>query len=113
MPETWTFHSAGQIIIGRNAVHRLGEVTQQLHLKRVFIVTDAILVRVGLVDRVQKPLAGGVSVEVFDGGEAEPSLRAAEACISQGRRFQPECAFRRKVPRLPGRARLTRQFFQF
>src|SRR5205823_11537971 len=34
--------------------------------------------------------AGGVSVEVFDGGEAEPSLRAAEACINQGRRFQPD-----------------------
>jgi alcohol dehydrogenase class IV len=91
MPDTWTFHSAGQIIFGREAVNRLGEVTQQLRIKRVFIITDAILVHAGLVDPVQKPLAeGGVSVEVFDGGEAEPSLRAAEASISQGRRFQPD-----------------------
>jgi alcohol dehydrogenase len=91
MPETWTFHSAGQIIFGRNGVNRLGQVTQQLNIKRVFIVTDAILARAGLVDRVRTPLTeSGVSLELFDGGEAEPSLRAAEACISQGRRFQPE-----------------------
>src|SRR5260370_24045851 len=91
MPETWTFHSAGQIILGRNAVLRLGEVAEQLNIKRLFIVTDSILVQAGLVDRVRTPLTErGMVLEVFDGGEAEPSLRAAEACISQGRRFQPD-----------------------
>ena len=91
MPETWTFHSAGQIILGRNGVLRLGDVAEQLNIKRMFIVTDAILVQAGLVDRVRTPLTErGVALEVFDGGEAEPSLRAAEACISQGRRFQPD-----------------------
>ena len=91
MPETWTFHSAGQIIFGRNGVNRLGEVAQHLHIKRVFIVTDAILVRAGLADRVRTPLTkSGVSLEVFNGGEAEPSLRAVEACINQGRPFQPD-----------------------
>jgi len=89
MPETWSFHSAGQIIFGRNAVNRLGELAEQLKFKRAFIVTDKILVQAGLADRVRTPLAG-ISFEVFDGGEAEPSLRAAEACISQGRRFQPD-----------------------
>src|SRR5207248_134411 len=91
MPETWTFHSAGQIILGRNAVLRLGEVAEQLNIKRMFIVTDATLVQAGLVDRVRTPLnERGMVLEVFDGGDAEPSLRAAEACISQGRRFQPD-----------------------
>src|SRR5260370_20582949 len=91
MPETWTFHSAGQIILGRNAVLRLGEVAEQLNIKRLFIVTDSILVQAGLVDRVRTPLTErGMVLEVFDGGEAEPSLRAAEACISHGRRFQPD-----------------------
>src|SRR5262249_31177954 len=89
MPETWSFHSAGQIIFGRNAVSRLDEVTRQL--KRVFIVTDAILLRAGLGDRVRTPLRqSGVNVEVCEGGEAEPSMRAAEASITQGRRFQPD-----------------------
>ena len=43
MPETWTFHCAGQIIFGRNAVNRLGDVVKQLRAKRIIIVTDAIL----------------------------------------------------------------------
>src|SRR5438876_11743563 len=91
MPETWTFQSAGQIILGRNAVLRLGKVAEQLNIKRLFIATDSILVQAGLVDRVRTPLTErGMVLEVFDGGEAEPSLRAAEACISQGRRFQPD-----------------------
>src|SRR5436305_8490958 len=91
MPETWTFHSAGQVIFGRNAVNRLGEVVKQLQTKRIIIVTDAILVKAGLVDRVRTPLTkNGVNLEVFDGGEVEPSLRAADACINQGRRFQPD-----------------------
>ncbi len=61
MPETWTFHSAGQIILGRNAVLRLGEVAEQLSIKRAFIVTDAILVQAGLVDRVRTPFKPGWS----------------------------------------------------
>jgi alcohol dehydrogenase class IV len=91
MRETWTFHGPGQIIFGRNAVLRLGEVAEQLNAKRVLIVTDAILVKAGLVDRARRPLAeNGVAWDVFDGGEAEPSLRAADACIRRGRQFQPD-----------------------
>src|SRR5262249_12230915 len=42
-------------------------------------------------DRVRRPLAeNGVALDVFDGGEAEPSLRAADACIRRGRQFQPD-----------------------
>src|SRR5262249_35020447 len=32
----------------------------------------------------------GQTVEVFDGGEPEPSMRAADACIGLARRFQPD-----------------------
>ena len=91
MRETWTFHSAGQIIFGCNAALQLGEVAKQLNAKRVFVITDSILVKAGLVDPIRGPLAeSGAALDVFDGGEAEPSLRAAEACISRGRRFQPD-----------------------
>jgi alcohol dehydrogenase class IV len=91
MPEIWTFHSAGQIIFGRNAVLQLGEIVEQLGVKRVLIVTDANLVKNGLVGRVRSPLTErGVTVDVFNGGEAEPSLRAAQACIDQGQRFRPD-----------------------
>jgi alcohol dehydrogenase class IV len=91
MRETWTFHSAGQLIFGRNAVLQLGEIAKRLRLKRVLIVTDKVLEGTGLVDKVRRPLAeDGVAIETFDGGEPEPSFRAAEACLTQARSFAPD-----------------------
>lgn len=90
MRETWTFHSAGQIVFGRNAVRQLGEIATRLGAKRVLIVTDPILTKNGLAERVREPLtASGVAVETFSGGEAEPSLRAADACLAVARAFRP------------------------
>jgi alcohol dehydrogenase len=90
MRETWTFHSAGQLVFGRNAVRQLGEVATRLGAKRVLIVTDPILTKNGLAEQVREPLAaGGVTVETFSGGEPEPSLRAADACLAAAREFRP------------------------
>jgi alcohol dehydrogenase class IV len=91
MRETWTFHSAGQIIFGRNAVEQLGEVAGRLGAKRVLVVTDAILDKAGVLDKVRGPLAkSGLAVEAFTGGEPEPSMRAAEKCLEQARGFRPD-----------------------
>src|SRR5262245_3856486 len=91
MRETWTFHAAGQLLFGRNATGQLGEIAGRLGAKKILLVTDSILRKSGLADRVRTPLAeAGVAVEVFDGGEPEPSLRAAAACIEAARRFQPD-----------------------
>jgi alcohol dehydrogenase class IV len=91
MRETWTFHSAGQLLFGRNAVKQLGDVARRLRLKRVLVVTDKILERTGLAERVRDPLTeAGVSVATFDGGEPEPSFRAAGACLEQARSFAPD-----------------------
>jgi len=88
---TWTFHSAGQLVFGRGAAQQLGEVAGRLGARRVLIVTDPVLARAGLPDRVRAPLAGsGITTETFDGGEPEPSLRAADACIGLAGRFQPD-----------------------
>jgi alcohol dehydrogenase class IV len=89
--ETWTFHGAGQLLFGRNAVRQLGDIAGRLGAKKVLIATDTMLEKAGLVDRVRSPLAeAGVVVETFNGGEPEPSMRAADACIAVGRQFQPE-----------------------
>jgi alcohol dehydrogenase class IV len=91
MRETWTFHSSGQLLFGRNAVRQLGEVTARLGAKRALLVTDPILTKAGLADRVRAPLSeSGVAVEVFSGGEPEPSIKAAEACLAVARSFRPD-----------------------
>jgi alcohol dehydrogenase class IV len=87
----WTFHSAGQLVFGRNAVAQLGEIAARLPARRVLIVTDPVLLKAGLVETVRRPLdAAGLTVEVFPGGEPEPSMRAAEACVAHARQFRPD-----------------------
>jgi alcohol dehydrogenase class IV len=53
------------------------------------IATDPVLEKNGLVDSVLRSL-GELRVEVFAGGEPEPSFRAAEKCIARARAFQPD-----------------------
>jgi alcohol dehydrogenase len=87
----WTFHSAGQLVFGRNAVSQLGDLAGRLGARRVLIVTDPILVKAGLVESVRRPLEqAGMAVEVFPGGEPEPSMRATEACVALARQFRPD-----------------------
>ncbi len=91
MRTTWTFYTAGQLIFGRDATRHLNEVALELRLKRVLLITDPVLVEAELVDRVHGPLSeAGVTVELFTGGEPEPSLNAAYQAISVGRAFRPD-----------------------
>jgi alcohol dehydrogenase class IV len=91
MRETWTFHSAGQLVFGPGAAGQLGSLIKTLSVKRVLIVTDRTLVNVGLYDPVRAPLAEqGVALELFDGGEPEPSLALVEQCAAQGRAFRAD-----------------------
>lgn len=91
MRTTWTFHTAGQLLFGRNATQQLGDLAGRLGIRRVLLVTDLVLVKAGLVESVHVPLSeSGVVVEVFSGGEPEPSTRAAEAAIAAGRAFRPD-----------------------
>jgi alcohol dehydrogenase class IV len=91
MRTTWTFHSAGQLLFGSWAIQQLGEVAGRLGARRVLIVTDQVLVKAGTLERVRKPLSdAGIAVETFSGGEPEPSLRAADACIAMARQCRPD-----------------------
>lgn len=91
MRTTWNFHTAGQLLFGREATLQLGEATRRLAVGRVLVVTDKTLVQAGLVDRVGGALAAaGVSVEVFEGGLPEPPIALAETCVAQARRFQAQ-----------------------
>jgi alcohol dehydrogenase class IV len=87
--ETWTFHSSNQIVFGRNAVRHLGEIVRRLQGQRVLIITDPMLAKAGVLDRVKEPLAG-LAVEAFTGGEPEPSTRVAETCAELGKKVRPD-----------------------
>jgi alcohol dehydrogenase class IV len=91
MRETWTFHTAVQLVFGRNAVRQLGDIARRLRARRVLIVTDPILEKAGHLEKVRQPLTeAGLEVEAFTGGEPEPSFRAAMTCYEVGQRFRPD-----------------------
>ena len=91
MRSVWTFWTAGELIFGAHAVRRVGEVASRLGARRLLLVTDPVLVRAGLAEALLGPLSeAGVAVELFAGGEPEPSLKAAFACIAAGRDFRPD-----------------------
>ena len=91
MRTVWTFHIAQSIVFGQGAVNQLGEIATRLRAKKALIVTDPILEKAGLLQRVRDPLASaGLTVSAFTGGEPEPSMKAALACYEQAKSFGPD-----------------------
>jgi len=91
MLDIWTFHSAGQLVFGRGAAARTGELVTRLGARRVLIVTDQKLVTAGVVPAVVEPLqASGIDVPLFADGEPEPTLEAAERAIACARDVRPD-----------------------
>lgn len=92
MHTIWTYHSAGSLIFGRNSLDRLGEALADLRARRVFVVTDATLMRLGIADRVAGLTRhAGSEVLVFDEGRAEPALHLVSRAVEVARGFAPDC----------------------
>lgn len=91
MRTVWQFHTSGQLVFGWGAVKQLSSLMLRRKFERVFLVTDKILGANGILDRVRRPLIeAGLEVDVFDGGEPEPSVNAAVTTLEQARRFRPD-----------------------
>ncbi len=91
MLPNFTFHSAGSLIFGRDSVNQLGEIAGRLKAKRILIVTDPMLAKAGLVERVRAPLnAAGVTCEIFAGCVPEPPIGVVRAGVDAARSFQPD-----------------------
>jgi alcohol dehydrogenase class IV len=91
MHSSWSFYTAGQLIFGRGAVGRLAGEAAGEGWRRALLVTDANLRDAGLVETVARPLKeAGCQLEVFDEGEAEPSIETAARAIGRAARCQPD-----------------------
>ena len=78
---TWTFHSAGRIVFGVDAIASLGDHLRELGAEtdRVLVVTDEMLVEAGVCDQVTGVLdAAGIESEVFSQGCPEPPLASGQ-----------------------------------
>jgi alcohol dehydrogenase class IV len=80
---TFTFETTPRIICEQGGVSRLGEIAKGLNIHHLFVVTDAGLVKAGLLDDAQKALAGaGVDVTVFSEVLADPPEVSVQAAVA-------------------------------
>ena len=96
-PETVWEVRMPAIRVGADAADELGYQLAQLGLDgnvRGLVVTDETLASLGHVDRVVDELeADGFDVDVYDGVEREPSIEAAEECVSFVREAMGEAGY--------------------
>jgi alcohol dehydrogenase class IV len=91
MRSVWQFHTSAQLVFGWGAVSRLPALMQREQFVRAFLVTDRVLAQNGILDTVRLPLIhAGIDVEVFDGGEPEPSVDSAQKVLEHAREYQPD-----------------------
>ena len=91
MRSTWNFYSAGQLTFGPGCVSQLPVILARRNLIRPLIVTDPLLLSAGVCEQVTAPLkAAGIDFKLFDGGEPEPSIAAAERAIALAREVRPD-----------------------
>lgn len=91
MRTTWNFQTAGQMIFGVGATNRLGAWLARRGYRRVLIVTDPILIQVGLLRKIQDALqTPDLTLSIFGEGEAEPAVNTALRLIAQAADFRPD-----------------------
>jgi len=87
----WSFHSAGSLIFGNHAIEQIGDAAMRLRAKRVFIITDTTLEKVGVAEQTRAPLMkAGCTVEIFTGCLPEPPADVIRAATAAAKAFQPD-----------------------
>jgi alcohol dehydrogenase class IV len=82
----WYF-TCPKIVFGEGALDALDELEGQ----RALIVTDATLVKLGLVDQVKRHLdKTGIETHVFDAVEPDPSVGTVRQGAAVAQEFQPD-----------------------
>src|SRR4051812_18477015 len=88
---TWTFQSARNLIFGRASVAQLAALPADMGARRVFVVTDAILEKAGVVAKVTSALTGGgVRLGFFHVDKPEPSVEIVRNATAAAKAFQPD-----------------------
>ncbi|RDI61851.1 iron-containing alcohol dehydrogenase [Microvirga subterranea] len=87
----FTFNTAPSIIVASGAAVRLGEIAAVRLGARIAFVTDAGLVKAGLVAPALHALAqAGLAVDVFDGVVADPPEHVVLEAVERARAFRAD-----------------------
>ena len=83
---TFSFETAPKIICEQGGVNRLGEIANSLGITRLFLVTDAGLIKAGLLEGALASLAtAGLIATVFSEVLADPPEVSVQAAVDAAR----------------------------
>ena len=87
----WSFSSSSQLAFGWGSIRELGAAARRYSWKRVLVMTDPVIARLSIWEAVQDQLRrAGTDPILFDGGEPEPSIAAAQRGIDAARQYLPD-----------------------
>lgn len=75
---THHFRSPTKIVFSVNSIEKVAAEAKLPNGKKIFLISDKVITKLGVVDKVKKQLEERYSTDVFDEGKPEPSLADAE-----------------------------------
>lgn len=81
------FRLQPKILFGEDSLNYLST----LGYKRVFLVTDEVMVQLKLTDFVTKNLPSSTEIKIFDKVEPNPSMQTVEVGVQEFVSFDPDC----------------------
>ncbi|MDG6912714.1 MAG: iron-containing alcohol dehydrogenase [Nitrososphaerota archaeon] len=82
---SFSYYLPTKIVFGFGALQSLRDEAGQLNATKALLVTDKVMVKTGVVEKVTKAM-GDAAVDVFDEVEAEPRIEVAQSVGEQVRR---------------------------
>ncbi|MDP1797100.1 MAG: iron-containing alcohol dehydrogenase [Planctomycetaceae bacterium] len=87
----FNFCSAGRLVFGTGSIQHLAQFVAPWKPRKVFLLSDPLLEKAGLVERVVTPLrAANIDVTLCLDGEPEPSIAAADKAIASAHAAKPD-----------------------
>jgi alcohol dehydrogenase class IV len=87
----FTFNTAQSIVFGPGSIARMGDIAANRLGRRVMLITDAGLVKAGLVAPVLDTLRdAGIAAEVYDNVVADPPEAVVHQAVERARAFAAE-----------------------
>jgi alcohol dehydrogenase len=80
----FSYHVPTKLVFGFDSLSELGKEAKPLGGDEAFVVTDKVMVKTGIFDKV-KNAAPGLKLTVFDEVEAEPRIEVAQAVADAAR----------------------------
>lgn len=91
MNTIWKFATASNIHFGRGCRNHLADELTAFRVRRPIVVTDATLAGLPVVESTIQSIMNSAEVQVFAGGEAEPSIATAEKAVAAAQAHRADC----------------------